>query len=217
MHGAAPWMSSWLMFQSSPGTVVVRLSHVALTVVILFSAALGVCALLAVAFMMLFVWWPLAVTLTVLALIGCVWRLRVARAGRSKVAWTVASLMMLAPFLIIVSFIPGMLQHDRLMGQVSAAVCDPPLVPDGAVVRSCEGHGPENPSNGNSCGYFVELRLETSLSPSAVRAFYGSISLPPDLVSLTVTSPYADREQRSDLAHLSFLAIGDPGADPRCN
>jgi hypothetical protein len=113
-----------------------------------------------------------------------------------------------------------MLQHDRLLGDMHSAFCEE-NIPLGSEVLRCGGYI-ENPSNGNQCGYFIDLQLRTNQSEVALARFYSALRRPfpppQDPIFFFVEPQISlDTSTTPATAMLQLLAVGDEGGDPRCN
>lgn len=109
--------------------------------------------------------------------------------------------------------VASMIDHDETMGRYRDIACD--TAPGDSRILQC-GTSIENPSNGNSCGYFVDIVLESTASVDFLRDFYESRqAVTPDsgrYWGQSVDVEIISDDQRA----ITVETIGEEGDDSRC-
>ncbi len=164
-----------------------------------------------------FVFYPIA-SLMIVGSFAWILRLIVrARTPTAKVLAVASLLITCFIGALVVVLTAQALHHDRLEARIREFVCLQVPPPPGGVVVSCVGQPAFNPSNGNHCGYAVTLVIDGSTDMGSLSDYYGALKPPYDIPYLTVVDPHVEQGAGGRDTNVRFLALGNPGSDPRCN
>ena len=115
-------------------------------------------------------------------------------------------------------FWPSVFAHELELRRIERALCRDD-VPPGATAMTCQG-AISNPSNGNQCGYSIDVVLQTTAALESLVDFYNRSALPEyrhgGFFVPPMQSEFDAEKTGSDTRRVTVLVIGDEGMDLRC-